>query len=153
MEHPNILNIEGVAPHLFPFCMVSDWMENGNMLEYVKNNPDADRFGLVGLTHWRFGLPLIGSQLLGVTRGLGYLHSNEVVHGDLKGVRWIHPPLPRLTTLPRKTLSSIRSAIPVSQISVSLRSRETSPRQMPRPPTVVARSITAPPNFSVTQRS
>lgn len=27
-----------------------------------------------------------GTQLLGITRGLNYLHSNEVVHGDLKGV-------------------------------------------------------------------
>jgi len=26
------------------------------------------------------------AQLLGITRGLDYLHSNEVIHGDLKGV-------------------------------------------------------------------
>ena len=25
-------------------------------------------------------------QLRGITRGLDYLHSNEVIHGDLKGV-------------------------------------------------------------------
>ena len=26
------------------------------------------------------------TQLLGITRGLHHLHSNEVIHGDLKGV-------------------------------------------------------------------
>ena len=31
----------------------------------------------------------MGSQLIGVTRGLNYLHHNEVVHGDLKGVRGV----------------------------------------------------------------
>jgi len=35
MNNPNVLRIEGVAPDLFPCCMVSRWMENGNMLEYL----------------------------------------------------------------------------------------------------------------------
>ena len=30
------------------FAMVSDWMENGNINEFVEENPDADRLGLVG---------------------------------------------------------------------------------------------------------
>lgn len=34
-NHPNVLGIEGVAPDLFTCCMVSRWMGNGNMLEYL----------------------------------------------------------------------------------------------------------------------
>jgi len=31
-------------------------------------------------------------QLFGIIRGLKYLHNNQVIHGDLKGVRRISPP-------------------------------------------------------------
>ncbi|KAF9643164.1 kinase-like protein [Thelephora ganbajun] len=68
MSHPNILSIEGVAPKLFKFCMVSQWMERGNILEYVRKYPEVDRLEL----------------LIGVTRGLDHLHYNGIVHGDLK---------------------------------------------------------------------
>jgi len=67
-KHPNILSIEGVAPKLFEFCMVSRWMENGNILSFVTKYPAVNRLEL----------------MIGITRGLGYLHNNEVVHGDLK---------------------------------------------------------------------
>ena len=29
------------------FMMVSDWMENGNINEFIQKHPDADRLGLV----------------------------------------------------------------------------------------------------------
>lgn len=47
VRHENILNIEGVVPELFEFCMVSKWMDNGNMLEYVRTKERVDRAGLV----------------------------------------------------------------------------------------------------------
>lgn len=47
MKHENVLNIEGVAPGLFEFCMVSRWMDNGNMLNYVRTQGQVDRMGLV----------------------------------------------------------------------------------------------------------
>ena len=37
MSHPNVLRIEGVAPDLFPCCIVSRWMENGNLLDYLNH--------------------------------------------------------------------------------------------------------------------
>ncbi|KAF9646891.1 kinase-like protein [Thelephora ganbajun] len=49
-------------------CIVSEWMEHGDMHTYLKGNEFADRVKL----------------LRGVVRGLDYLHSIEVVHGDLK---------------------------------------------------------------------
>ncbi|KAF9646793.1 kinase-like protein [Thelephora ganbajun] len=69
VRHPNILSVEGVAPKLFEFSMVSQWMPNGNMLKYTEQYPGANRLEL----------------LTGITRGLNYLHNNEVTHGDLKG--------------------------------------------------------------------
>ena len=30
------------------FAMVSEWMVNGNIKEFVKAHPDEDRLGLVG---------------------------------------------------------------------------------------------------------
>jgi len=48
MEHPNVMSIEGVAPKLFEFCMVSKWMENGNLSQYVAKHPGANRLELVG---------------------------------------------------------------------------------------------------------
>ena len=32
------------------FAMVSEWMVNGNINEFVESHPDADRLGLVGFT-------------------------------------------------------------------------------------------------------
>ena len=54
VEHPNILSIKGVAPGLFEFCMVSQWMPNGSMLAYVTQYPGVNRLELVGLTFWRY---------------------------------------------------------------------------------------------------
>ena len=52
MRHPNILSIEGVAPNLFELCMVSPWMENGDILGYIARNPSANRLELVRHTRW-----------------------------------------------------------------------------------------------------
>ncbi|KAF9789408.1 kinase-like domain-containing protein [Thelephora terrestris] len=68
VDHQNVLSIEGVAPTLFEFCMVSRWMEHGNMSDYLNEHPGANRLEL----------------LIGVAHGLNYLHCNQVVHGDLK---------------------------------------------------------------------
>ena len=32
------------------FAMISDWMSNGNINEFVKANPDANKLRLVGLS-------------------------------------------------------------------------------------------------------
>ena len=53
MKHPNILSIEGVVPDLFEFGMVSQWMENGDLLSYTLKNPGANRLELVRPSHER----------------------------------------------------------------------------------------------------
>ena len=49
MSHPNVLRIEGVAPRLFECCMVSRWMDHGDMLEYLNHSKKpVGRLELVG---------------------------------------------------------------------------------------------------------
>ena len=72
----------------FQFAMASEWMENGNINEFIGVHRDANRFELVG------PLPLPGTpttdilsrQLKDVARGLIYMHGQAMIHGDLKGV-------------------------------------------------------------------
>ncbi|KAF9645430.1 kinase-like protein [Thelephora ganbajun] len=67
LQHANILPLRGVT--MDPLQLVSNWMPDGNLSNYIRDNPNADRLGL----------------LSNVAEGLKYLHACNVVHGDLKG--------------------------------------------------------------------
>ena len=45
--HPNVLPLLGVKMDNKQFVMVSEWMENGNINEFVKAHRDVNRFELV----------------------------------------------------------------------------------------------------------
>jgi len=70
ISHPNIVQFLGVEDSSSTLCLVSEWMENGTVGEYLQKNPHAER------------LPL----LLDIAKGLQYLHSDAIciIHGDLK---------------------------------------------------------------------
>jgi len=85
LTHRNIVPLLGVT--ISPFQLVSDWMPGGHLPDYIRMNPDADRLGLVGVPA-AMPIPyLLQSKLSDVAEGLCYLHSRNMVHGDLKGVR------------------------------------------------------------------
>ncbi|OSX65544.1 hypothetical protein POSPLADRAFT_1125619, partial [Postia placenta MAD-698-R-SB12] len=69
LSHPNITPFLGIDKALFRLCMVSEWMPNGTIMTYVRTNPTVNRRQLV----------------MDVAMGLEYLHSVDMVHGDLKG--------------------------------------------------------------------
>ena len=46
LEHENILPFYGVSTTVSDFCLVFPWYENGNIMKYLKENPDANRFKL-----------------------------------------------------------------------------------------------------------
>ena len=46
--HPNVLPLLGVTMTGKSFAMVSEWMSNGSLNEFIKVNRDANRFELVG---------------------------------------------------------------------------------------------------------
>lgn len=74
--------------------MVSHWLNNGNIIQYIKNvgfvTDDVHR--LVGLRMFQVLLLFLMTrlQLFEVALGLSYLHEHDVqiVHGDLRGVSW-----------------------------------------------------------------
>ena len=69
--------------------LISPWMQNGNMLTYVKNNEHVKRVDLVSaFNSWQVAsLILSANQLSQVARGLHYLHEVvNLIHGDLKCV-------------------------------------------------------------------
>ena len=50
LSHPNLLPLLGVTMSNKVFAMVSEWMVNRSINEFIKVNRDADRFELVGVT-------------------------------------------------------------------------------------------------------
>ena len=45
--HPNVLRLLGVTMGENIFAMVSEWMVNGNIIEFIETRRDANRFELV----------------------------------------------------------------------------------------------------------
>ncbi|KAL5641741.1 hypothetical protein ACGC1H_002010 [Rhizoctonia solani] len=69
MDHPNIHRLQGVIMFRDQYLgMVSEWMDNGNLHEYLRKFPEADRYQLC----------------LDITSGLDYMHTRSTIHGDLK---------------------------------------------------------------------
>ncbi|KIJ56647.1 hypothetical protein M422DRAFT_197712 [Sphaerobolus stellatus SS14] len=68
-----ILPLHGICFEDGPFpYLVSPWMPNGNVMDYLKKYPNADRLEIIK----------------GVAKGLSLLHNfqpNPIAHGDLKG--------------------------------------------------------------------
>ena len=48
LKHPNVLPLLGVEMTETRLAMVSEWMTNGNINQFVVTHPDANRFELVG---------------------------------------------------------------------------------------------------------
>ncbi|CAE6387023.1 unnamed protein product, partial [Rhizoctonia solani] len=71
MAHPNVHRLQGVIMFRGQYLgMVSEWMDNGNLHEYLRKNPGADRNQLC----------------VHVASGLEYMHSCNTVHSDLKAL-------------------------------------------------------------------
>ncbi|KAJ3485614.1 hypothetical protein NLI96_g4829 [Meripilus lineatus] len=80
LDHPHILPLLGIIedPSGFTISMVLPWMENGNVRQYLDKKVKEVRFQA------RYTLTII-QWLIEIMQGLGYLHSEGIVHGDLRG--------------------------------------------------------------------
>jgi len=76
LDHPHVAPLRGfIMDHDGTPGLVSPWYSEGNVLNYLKNNPFADRRKLVR----------------DVADGLAYLHGQtpSIVHADIKGVSYL----------------------------------------------------------------
>ncbi|KAJ7139286.1 kinase-like domain-containing protein [Mycena epipterygia] len=97
LSHPNLLPFFGLYYLDTRLCLVSPWMEHGHLLQFLRNAPsNIDRV----------------SVILDVARGLEYLHSNKVVHGDLKAMNILVAPSTR-ACIADFGLSSIADVLPL----------------------------------------
>ncbi|KAJ7255747.1 kinase-like domain-containing protein, partial [Mycena rebaudengoi] len=71
LRHSYILPMIGIDRDSFSpsLCMVSSWMENGRVLRYLDDHRRAN----------------VDRLLSEIAQGLEYLHSRNIVHGDLRG--------------------------------------------------------------------
>ncbi|KAF9259325.1 kinase-like protein, partial [Marasmius fiardii PR-910] len=71
LNHPNLLPFLGVTTVLLTgkVALVSPWMVNGPITNFLKLKPRHDRLKV----------------LLEIIAGITYLHSHNIVHGDIKG--------------------------------------------------------------------
>ncbi|KAJ7176798.1 kinase-like domain-containing protein [Mycena filopes] len=77
LSHPNLLPFYGLYYFEDRLCLVSPWMEHGNILEFLrKDPPNINRVSLI----------------LDVALGLQYLHQENVIHGDLKAINILVTP-------------------------------------------------------------
>ncbi|KAG6811015.1 hypothetical protein H0H92_009356 [Tricholoma furcatifolium] len=69
LQHPNLLPFYGIYRYKGRISLVAPWMENGVIGEYLRIHTAENR---VVLAH-------------DVAQGLKFLHTNGMIHGDLKG--------------------------------------------------------------------
>ena len=53
LRHQNVLPLLGVTMSTNQFAMVSEWMINGNISEFIQVHEDVDRFELVKFSFHR----------------------------------------------------------------------------------------------------
>jgi len=73
LKHPRILTLLGVSRTTFDpprTCLISPWMNNGNVLQYMKGKREVPADPLI--------------LLLQAAEGLIFIHTQHFVHGDIK---------------------------------------------------------------------
>ncbi|KAF8810368.1 kinase-like protein [Phlegmacium glaucopus] len=70
LSHDNLVPLLGISMDFGRFpAVVTSWTTNGLLSEYIKSDEEYDKMELV----------------VGVARGVAYLHSEDIVHSDIRG--------------------------------------------------------------------
>ena len=51
VSHPNVLPFLGVSHSLLSFSIITPWLQNGNIIEYIQKHRGANRLELVSDHH------------------------------------------------------------------------------------------------------
>ncbi|KAJ7588095.1 kinase-like domain-containing protein [Mycena floridula] len=101
LSHPNVLPLYGTYcldnAEASRLCLVSPWMDNGNIVDFLKDAP---------------ALLNRQSLILDIALGIQYLHQASVIHGDLKGLNILVTPSHRACLMDFGLSSIAGSAIP-----------------------------------------
>ncbi|KAF8810525.1 kinase-like protein [Phlegmacium glaucopus] len=69
LSHDNLVPLLGISMDFGRFpAIVTSWMTNGLLSEYIKSDEEYDKMELV----------------VGIARGVAYLHSESIVHSDIR---------------------------------------------------------------------
>ncbi|KAJ8593427.1 kinase-like protein [Rhizopogon salebrosus TDB-379] len=80
LKHPNILHVHGYTSGFGPFmAIVSPWAEKGNLTTYLEDEKETN------LSLIRRFLLVSALSIIYIVDGLQYLHTNNIIHGDLTG--------------------------------------------------------------------
>jgi len=69
LQHRNLVPFMRVIYKPSRFCIITMWMDNGDVVKYVNTHPDTSRITLIQ----------------DIVHGMHYLKQCKIVHGDLKG--------------------------------------------------------------------
>ncbi|KAG6830416.1 hypothetical protein H0H87_008199 [Tephrocybe sp. NHM501043] len=69
LRHPNVLPFYGIYRFRNRISFVTPWMENGDIVQFLKTHQSSDRTVLS----------------FDVAKGLQFLHKQDIIHGNLKG--------------------------------------------------------------------
>ncbi|KAF7296705.1 Kinase-like protein [Mycena chlorophos] len=74
-RHPYVVPLIGIDMETFPssLCLVSPWMRNGTVINYLKGFTGKER------------RVVVDRLIREIAQGLAFLHDQKVVHGDLRG--------------------------------------------------------------------
>ncbi|KAJ7146971.1 kinase-like domain-containing protein [Mycena epipterygia] len=114
LDHPNILSFLGVNEQIEPyrsFCLISPWMDNGNLMSFLEKNPDFDRLKAV----------------IDTAEGMRYLHELDppIIHADIRGANIL------VTKELRCCLANFGLAAATEMVITSVRNDDTLPWMAP----------------------
>ncbi|KAL9682353.1 hypothetical protein QQ045_014149 [Rhodiola kirilowii] len=72
VRHKNIVQFIGAGTKRPNLCIVTEFMKGGSVYDYLHKNKGA------------FKLPILLKAAIDISRGMEYLHNNDIIHRDLK---------------------------------------------------------------------
>lgn len=95
LKHENVLPFLGYIQDAEYPCLVSEWIENGSLAVLLRHDPMSSP-----ISHNPIGKRIVSQevlysciytekpQILGIAKGISYLHASNVVHSDIKPVSY-----------------------------------------------------------------